>query len=132
MVKRDGLTVFLTTHNLTEAEKLCDRVAVIRQGKLLAVGHPDELRRQARPTSTATFVGRGFDSRVTALLASRPEVTSTTVHDSQLDIGLRPDSDIAPLVALLVSAGVAIEELRRPTASLEDLFLDLVDDAVAP
>jgi ABC-2 type transport system ATP-binding protein len=132
MVKRDGLTVFLTTHNLAEAEKLCDRVAVIRKGKLLAVGHPDDLRRQARPISTATFVGRGFDDRMRALLEGRPEVMSTSAHDSELEVQLRPDSEIAPLVALLVSAGAAIEEIRRPKASHEDLFLDLVDDSVLP
>lgn len=44
LIGREGVTVFLTTHNLTEAEKLCAQVAVIRQGKLLAVGAPDELR----------------------------------------------------------------------------------------
>jgi len=43
----EGVTVFLTTHNLVEAEKLCHQTGVIRQGKLLAVGHPDELRSQA-------------------------------------------------------------------------------------
>src|SRR5262249_48368277 len=44
LVAREGVTVFLTTHNLTEAEKLCAQVGVIRQGKLLAIGSPDELR----------------------------------------------------------------------------------------
>ena len=44
LAAREGVTVFLTTHNMAEAEKLCSLVAVIRQGKLLAVGHPDELR----------------------------------------------------------------------------------------
>ena len=40
LVAREGVTVFLTTHNLTEAEKLCAQVGVIRQGKLLTVGSP--------------------------------------------------------------------------------------------
>ena len=44
LVRREGVTVFLTTHNLVEAERLCGRVAVIKQGRLLAVGHPDELQ----------------------------------------------------------------------------------------
>ncbi|TLN19031.1 ABC transporter ATP-binding protein, partial [bacterium] len=44
LVHRQGMTVFLTTHNLAEAEKMCDRVAVIRQGQLLSIGSPDELR----------------------------------------------------------------------------------------
>ena len=44
VVRREGVTVFLTTHNLSEAERLCSKVAVIRNGKLLAQGRPDELR----------------------------------------------------------------------------------------
>ncbi len=47
MVAREGITVFLTTHNLAEAEKVCDRVAVIRRGRLVAVGSPDTLRQRA-------------------------------------------------------------------------------------
>src|SRR5204862_3042213 len=44
LASREGTTIFLTTHNMAEAEKLCSHVAVIRQGKLLAVGSPGELR----------------------------------------------------------------------------------------
>src|SRR5579864_2894056 len=47
LVAREGVTVFLNTHNLTEAEKLCAQVGVIRQGKLVTVGAPDELRAMA-------------------------------------------------------------------------------------
>src|SRR5207245_8426176 len=47
LAAREGTTVFITTHNLAEAEKLCARVAVIRRGRLLDVGHPDELRARA-------------------------------------------------------------------------------------
>jgi ABC-type multidrug transport system ATPase subunit len=46
LVQQEGVTVFLTTHDLAEAEKLCQQVAVIRHGKLLAIGRPDELRGQ--------------------------------------------------------------------------------------
>jgi ABC-2 type transport system ATP-binding protein len=127
MVTRDGITVFLTTHNLTEAEKLCGRVAVIRKGQLLAVGHPDELRARASSVPVATFVGKGLDGRVAALIESRPEVASVKATDSHMDVQLHDGAELAPLVALLVSAGAAIEEIRRPKASLEDLFLDLVD-----
>ncbi len=128
-VRRDGITVFLTTHNLTEAEKLCTRVAVIRKGKLLAVGHPDDLRRRAAPgTAVVTFVGGGFDVRVIGLLEARSEVASVEARDGQLNVHLRENAAVAPLVTLLVSAGVTVEEVRRPKATLEDLFLDLVDE----
>ncbi len=128
LATRDGVTVFLTTHNLAEAEKLCEQVAVIRKGKLLAVGHPDDLRRQARPAAVATIIGRGFGKHVEDLLAARSEVASVRTVDSRLDIELNDGAEVAPLVTLLVSAGAAIEEIRRPKATLEDLFLDLVED----
>jgi ABC-2 type transport system ATP-binding protein len=47
LVAREGVTFFLTTHNMTEAERLCSQVAVIREGKLVAIGHPDESRARA-------------------------------------------------------------------------------------
>src|SRR5438105_2665982 len=67
LVAREGVTVFLTTHNLTEAERLCGLVGVIRQGKLLAVGHPDALRsRTGAPR--AEIVGQGFSDEALARL----------------------------------------------------------------
>ena len=71
LVAREGATVFLNTHNLAEAERLCALVGVIRQGKLLIVGSPDELRvREGRPQ--AMIVGRGFNEHTLALLRERP------------------------------------------------------------
>jgi ABC-2 type transport system ATP-binding protein len=128
LVKRDGTTVFLTTHNLTEADRLCDRVAVIRNGKILAEGRPDDLRRGAQDIETALFIGGPFDSETVARVRLRPEVLAARQCDGRLDVDLRPGSSVAAIVALVVSAGAALEEVRRPKATLEDLFLDLVED----
>ena len=72
LVRREGVTVFLTTHNLVEAERLCGRVAVIKQGRLLAVGHPDELK--ARSATRAEIAGRGFGERMLSMLRDWPGV----------------------------------------------------------
>jgi len=56
----EGVTVFLTTHNLAEAEKLCSRVAVIRQGRLLAEGRPDELRAQRKVVVSLSLQGHSI------------------------------------------------------------------------
>lgn len=79
MVAREGVTVFLTTHNLAEAEKLCQRTGVIRQGKLLAVGHPDELRSQAGGPRVEV-VGRGFTPKLLDWLRSQPPVSSVQIQ----------------------------------------------------
>ena len=127
LAAREGVTVFLTTHNLVEAEKLCGQVAVIRQGKLLAVGHPDELRaRGGGPL--VDVIGRGFTEAVLATLRARSEVISAEVNNGRLTLTLRDGAEAAPLVTELVTAGAQVEEVRRGQASLEDVFLTLMDE----
>lgn len=127
LAAREGATVFLTTHNLTEAEKLCAQVAIIRKGKLLAVGHPDELRGQVgKPV--AEVRGRGFTPPLLEQLTARPEVTGAEINNGHLVIQLAGAVDIAPLISLIIGAGGQVEEVRRGSASLEDAFLDLVED----
>jgi ABC-2 type transport system ATP-binding protein len=127
LVQREGVTVFLNTHNLTEAEKLCAQVGVIRQGKLLTVGNPDTLRlRTGGPQ--AEIVGSGFNDQTLALLRERPEVVHVELHNSHLTIELRGESKVAPLVSLIVRSGGEVEEVRRGKASLEEVFLTLMEE----
>ena len=123
----EGVTVFLTTHNLAEAEKLCAQVAVIRQGKLLAVGHPDELRARGS-APRVEIVGRGFSERILALLRARPEVTAAELQNGRLLIDLCGEMDIAPLISLIVRAGAEVEEVHKGKASLEEAFLTLMEE----
>jgi ABC-2 type transport system ATP-binding protein len=126
LVAREGVTVFLTTHNLAEAERLCARVAVIREGRLLAVGPPDELN--ARKGTRAEVRGSGFSDHVLARLRGRPEVTTVAASDGRLIVDLRDGAEMAPLVTLLVEQGVAVEEVRKEQASLEEVFLTLMEE----
>ncbi|HEU5370560.1 MAG TPA: ABC transporter ATP-binding protein, partial [Ktedonobacterales bacterium] len=127
LVKREGATVFLNTHNLAEAERLCALVGVIRKGKLLALGNPDELRfKQGGPQ--AEIVGRGFTDDLLALLRERPEITSAEVQNGHLILGLKGDSEVGPLVSLIVRHGGEVEEVRKGAASLEDVFLTLMEE----
>jgi len=127
LVAREGVTVFLTTHNLAEAEKLCAQVGVIRQGRLLAVGSPNDLRaRTGGPR--AEVVGRGFSPAVLAELRARPEVANVEAQDGHLSLELRGPVDLAPLTRLLIASGAEIEEVRKGKASLEEVFLTLVEE----
>ena len=129
LVRREGVTVFLTTHNLAEAERLCTSVGVIRQGRLLAVDSPERLRsRLSQPR--VRVLGRGFDEQALAALRQRPEVTTAEAGDGCLTINLREDAPVGPLVSLLVGAGAQVEEVQRDRASLEDVFLTMVREEV--
>ncbi|CAA9585322.1 MAG: hypothetical protein AVDCRST_MAG19-4544 [uncultured Thermomicrobiales bacterium] len=124
---REGRTVFLTTHNLAEAEQLCGLVGVIRRGRLLALGHPDELRARAGGPR-AEIVARGLDAAMLARVRDRPEVATAELRDGRLLLDLRAGADVAAIVALLVGGGAAVEEVRRGAATLEEAFLGLMKE----
>ncbi len=127
LVAREGVTVFLNTHNLSEAEKLCAQVGVIRQGKLVTVGAPDALRARVGGPQ-AEILGSGFTEQILATLRERPEVARAELHNSHLVLELRGESKMGPLVTLLAQAGAEVEEVRRGKASLEDVFLTLMEE----
>jgi ABC-2 type transport system ATP-binding protein len=127
LVEREGVTVFLNTHNMVEAEKLCARVGVIRRGKLLTVGSPDELR-GSKGAPQAEIVGDGFNEQMLALLRAMPEVAQAELQNGRLLINLRGESKIGPLVRLIVESGGQVEEIRRGKASLEEVFLTLMEE----
>lgn len=127
LASQSGVTVFLTTHNLTEAEKLCQQVAVIRKGKLLSIGSPDALRLQ-KGGNFIEVVGSGFTQSVITAIKQEPMVADVTLQDQHLRIDLKNGSESASLVPFLIGQGVLIEEVRKGKASLEDVFLTLMEE----
>ena len=127
LVAREGVTVFLTTHNLAEAEKLCQQVGVIRQGNLVAIGAPDQLRSQAGG-QRLEIIGKSFTPQAIQQLQAHPLVSGVQVNNSHLTIQLREATETAALITLLVESGVQIEEVRKGKANLEETFLALVDE----
>ena len=123
----EGITIFLTTHNMVEAEQLCAQVAVIRKGKLLAVGPPDELRARAGGPQVEV-VGHGFDDQVLEKLREQEQVAAAVIGKGHLIITLKEAVDPAPLVSLLVGEGAQVSEVRKGKASLEEVFVTLMED----
>jgi len=119
-----GTTIFLTTHNLHEAEQVCDQVAVIRAGHLLAVGPPGSLRAGQAPQIEVR--GGPFSAKLVAAVRKRRGVASAQARTDALILTLAPDAEIPGIVKWLVEQDVRIEEVRRVHASLEEDFLSLV------
>jgi ABC-2 type transport system ATP-binding protein len=130
LTQREGVMIFLTTHNLDEAEKLCHHLAVIRQGRLLAFGSPDELRQQ-ESGHQVEILGQGFISESLLALKNQPSVSKVQLDDHRLIIELTRDTETAPLVSLLVSAGAQVEEVHKSKVSLEEVFLALMAEETA-
>jgi ABC-2 type transport system ATP-binding protein len=133
-VRDAGATVVLTTHYMEEAETLCDRLAVMDRGKIIALDTPRGLIRGLGMEATIhaqTTNGALDDSEITAL----PGVRSSTIvagDNTTRDIALRTADVQQTLVALLALAdqrGADLVDLRSTQANLEDVFLSLTGRA---
>src|SRR5213082_565062 len=121
LAKDEGVTVFLTTQYLEEADVLADRVGIIDHGRIVAEGTPDALKAEiARPTVEAVPAADG-DSRVADLLARFGElVPSPRGVAVRLDGG---EAGLAAIVRALDADGVTVENLELHRPSLDDVFL---------
>lgn len=127
LTAHEGITVFLNTHNLSEAEKLCSQVGIIRAGKLMAVGAPDQLREQVGGPRIEV-IGRDLSDQIMAALRRQPQVAAVYRQNSHLVIDLAERAEINPLISLMIGSGVQIEEIRRSQSSLEDVFISLMNN----
>jgi ABC-2 type transport system ATP-binding protein len=123
-MRHDGFTVLMTTHDMEEAEQLCDRIAVIDRGRLVATGTPQEL--VSRSTAT-TAISLG----ASAVLDRDSQAAIDGVRDLTVDgarARFRSDDvnrTLAALVALLQNRHITITDLHVEKASLEDVLIEL-------
>lgn len=123
-IKRQGKTIFLTTHFMDEAQKLCDRVAIVDRGQVIAIGTPRELIEQHTQESALEFVQPRLagDQRLLQLtgvtrMESSPE--GITLYTKEMT------QTISDLMQLAATLEIPLDEFRIRQASLEDVFLKL-------
>jgi ABC-2 type transport system ATP-binding protein len=127
LVAQEGVTIFLTTHNLAEAEKLCNQVGVINRGQLLALGTPSDLR--SKTSAPRLYVtGQGITSHVVEDLKSNGLIKKLQQQNGRLVLDLSDLSRSHEIVTRLVNVGVQIDEVRKEKVDLEDVFLQLVEE----
>jgi ABC-2 type transport system ATP-binding protein len=121
-----GQTIVLTTHHLEEAEEMCDRVAVIDHGTVLASGTVPELKDSAGADTVITVTFDGTAPPGAAALRARPGVSKVEIADGQVRVFARePRGLLGELVASGVSAGVGVSDAAQLRPSLETAFLSL-------
>lgn len=118
-----GLTIFLTTHNMNEAEKLCSRVAIINKGKIAAIDTPERLRSaiKARHFVEVSFAGR---PTIAEELRSLHSVSSAEVTDNTIRLYTESPGQTAAEVACLArNKNIQINEICTKKPSIEEVFL---------
>ncbi|HXD31646.1 MAG TPA: ABC transporter ATP-binding protein [Pyrinomonadaceae bacterium] len=123
-LRLEGKTVFMCSHILSDIEVLCDRVGIMKRGKLAHIGNLDELRQRAGETSVIEIIATSVDEATfkSKLPANSPATISATAGG--LRIQVQNERDVDAMLAVLRSAGgklVSVQPLRQ---SLEELFID--------
>jgi ABC-2 type transport system ATP-binding protein len=130
-------TVLLTTHYMVEAEQLCDRIAIVDRGRILALGTPEELRRRVQAESIFRIeLDQLPRNGGLAALATLPGVLSAVPADDDgeaagsdrvaLKVALADDSALTSVVTAVAERGSHLVGLAKSEPSLEDVFVELV------
>jgi ABC-2 type transport system ATP-binding protein len=123
-LKRDKKTIVMTTHYIEEAERLCDRVAIVDHGKVVALGTPRELK--ARSGGTTRIEVRLSKPETDAALKSLEGAADARIVDGTCVIhSNRPPQTIVSLVKYLEAQGNELVSLEIASPSLEDVFIEM-------
>jgi ABC-2 type transport system ATP-binding protein len=133
-----GKTIILSSHVLSDLAEICDRVGILREGRLVASGSMAELRGRMHAGSTLRFHIYSDTAQALALLAAFPGVTNPVLLDGDEAGGFNLEAYLAgeprsavELMRHLIQNGVAVAECRQTGNELEDLFLQLTADETA-
>jgi ABC-2 type transport system ATP-binding protein len=127
-----GTTIIMTTHYMEEADQLCDRLAILDRGKLLALDTPSRLKQEAPGDSVVELT---FDGDAASLVESATKVAGVSRVEAQGSVlrifTLHAGEVLAPIIALGEGAGRAVRDIHLSRPSLETLFIHLTGRKLA-
>lgn len=124
---RDGLTIFFTTHILEEAEYLCDEIAIINKGKIIAIDTPDQLKSKFGREKTIKIHVR---QDVSGLLSEIPDCKIEYNSGSVITINTtQSERLLQKILQILASNNITVEDLSVVPTSLEEIFLSVVKNS---
>ncbi|MBI0584119.1 MAG: ABC transporter ATP-binding protein [Methanomassiliicoccus sp.] len=126
--RREGMTVMLSSHNLDEVEKICTRVAVIKNGEIRAYDTVENLREGRGGHTLAVTLSKEADATAAIeVLRSSSSIIAVRQDGPRLTIAHGEESSSA-ILASIFRAGIGIEEASKTSRSLEDVYIDLVKE----
>ena len=131
MARREGCTVFMCTHNLVEAQKLCDRVAILEHGQLVALGTPTELTRQyVRRLDVEIEVAEEQSETALKVLRSMPELVlgEPDQPNGALVVTVNQRESIPDVLASMIQNHIRVYRMAPQEANLEQVYFTLHEE----
>jgi ABC-2 type transport system ATP-binding protein len=127
-IRKQGKTVFLTTHLMEEAERLCDRVAIIERGRIIDIDTPDRLVDRHCPERTVVLATD--DPQAEERFRAIPRVAAVTCSDRRFTIRGLGDDLVTEVIHCLSENRIRVTEFRTILPNLEDVFLKLTGHSI--
>jgi ABC-2 type transport system ATP-binding protein len=127
-IRDRGKTVFMTTHLMEEAERLCDRVAIIEHGKIVEIGSPAELVRRHCPERTVLLATGNAGAE--ACLRTIPSMEAVTRRDFEFTLQGKGEDFVTEVIQCLSENRIRVTDFRTVLPSLEDVFLKLTGHSI--
>lgn len=128
LAEREGCTVFLCTHNLVEAQRLCNRVAVMQHGHLRAVGTPAELTRQyIKRLSVELEVAEEESERAMQVLRENPRlaISAPQIEKGSISVTVSGREAVPELLSLMIQQGLSVYRMAPQEIDLEEVYFAL-------
>ena len=127
-IRQRGKTVFMTTHLMDEAERLCDRVAIIDSGRIIDIDSPAALVRRHCPERTVIVTTP--QPSADAIFRQLPSVTAVERRDADVSIQGRGDDLVTTVIQCLAVHAIPVTDLRTESPTLEDVFLRVTGHSI--
>lgn len=127
-IRQRGKTVFMTTHLMDEAERLCDRVAIIDRGRIVDIDSPAALVRRHCPERTVIVTTTQPSAE--AIFRQLPSVTAVERRDNDVSIQGRGDDLVTAVIQCLAVHAIPVTDLRTESPTLEDVFLRVTGHSI--
>jgi ABC-2 type transport system ATP-binding protein len=129
LARERGLAIFLNSHDLDEVERICTRVAILHKGEIKTYDRVANLRRSTEPVMELTLPDAVEVAKAVSFLNSQGFVKALQTQATHLKVTLNDEQMASRLLNVMVGQGINVEEARRLTRSLEDVYVEVMKEA---
>jgi ABC-2 type transport system ATP-binding protein len=129
MVHKEGKTILLSSHNLDEVQRICNRIALIHKGQIRLYGELEKLQHEMGHGEVVIETAEPLAPSVMAELKNLPEINIREQKEKVLTLSLGNTTGVPDIVTLLAVRGVRIEQVKKQEASLEEIYTTILREA---
>ncbi len=129
MVHKEHKTILLSSHNLDEVQRICNRIALIHKGQIRLYGELEQFKREMGQGGVVIETAETVPQATLAELQNLPEVSIRDQKDGVLILNVGKTVDVSTIITLFATRGVKIEQVKKQEASLEDMYTAIVKES---